>query len=159
MEEVHVCKPFTFPGSTSSFSPKPANNEVNTFPNMEDEEDDVVFAVLSIQREGILAFLARPLVDNVKGFVTNALAGRIIIVAMQMTIEYVIRLESSIYNGDENDGFGARWCCVGPFPACLLLIVFPSPKTSSSSSSSILSQSLRKEEEKRRGEERRGEER
>ena len=126
---------------------------MNTFPNMEDEEDDVVFAVLSIQREGILAFLARPLVDNVKGFVTNALAGRIIIVAMQMTIEYVIRLESSIYNGGENDGFGARWCCLGSFPACLLLIVFPSSKTSSSSSSSILSQSLgKKEEEKRRGE-------
>ena len=53
MEEVHVCKPFTFPGSTSSFSPKPANNEVNTFPNMEDEEDDTLpISIKSVTAEG-----------------------------------------------------------------------------------------------------------
>ena len=80
--------PLTFPGSTS-VCPNPANSEENKLPHVEDE--DASIGTLSTQRNGTcttLAFLARPLEFDNKtallsmGFITNALAGLTIMVAM-----------------------------------------------------------------------------
>ena len=77
-----------------------------------EEDGDVSVVILSIQREGTftpLTFLARPLeFDNIAelpiiGFVTNALAGLTIMVAMQRKSENLARVENSMYSGDEID--------------------------------------------------------